>query len=209
MASMIIRIFETAAQGMKVAQHLRDEGYDDVFQFTRSDGPGESDDADRRALIEGMLRAHVWKSHAESYADRLAQGGSLVLVHAPFGSAVKAELLMDDHAPIGTGIKEEREPEITWDDAAPLSSALRMPVLTRVELPVETLSGVPSLTHGPAFLSNLFGLPLLSRGTGGKSSSFGLPLLSGSTTSSRLGLPLLWQNPTPLSSLLRLPVLKK
>jgi hypothetical protein len=210
MTQSIIRIYDSESQGSKAAEHLRKEGYADVFQFSSAAGKGAA--AARSNLIASMMAAHIWRSHAEAYADRLTKGKSMVLVHAPFGGALNAMNVMDTYQPSETGISEAADDdEYKWDDKAPLSSALHLPVLMKNKYPAETLSGVSSLTKGKAFLSDLLGIKLLTAGSARKNTSMGLPLLTGAATplSSAIGMPTLSQNPTPLSSLFGLPVLKK
>jgi hypothetical protein len=212
MSSMIIRIYESVAQAATAAQQLRDEGFDHVFEFKSASGKTAAAIAERKGLVASLMEAQVWKSHAESYAERLSKGGALVMVHAPFGSALHAIEILDSHSPVAVGFNESNvEPDFVWDDAAPLSSALRLPVLTKVKLPAETLSGVASLTKGTAFLSDRLGIPLLKQGVAHKNSSMGFSLLSRSATplSSLFGLRTLSQNPTPLSSLFGLKVLSR
>jgi hypothetical protein len=212
MTSAIIRIYETKSQGTKAAESLREQGYEYVYQFTgSSDKPDTASEA-RNNLITSMMSASVWKSHAEFYANRLTKGKTLVLVHAPFGTALNATSVLEDYEPIESGIAEtDHKDDYQWDDAAPLSSLLRMPTLSKDRLPAETLSGISSLTTGKAFLSDLLGIPLLQRGLAHSTSSMGLPLLSNSATplSSLLGLRTISQSATPLSSLFRIPTLKK
>jgi hypothetical protein len=208
MSQKIIRIYGSSGQASKVNQHLRDQGFQDVFQFASpSSGPTA-----RADLITNMVHAQVLKSHAEAYADVLKNGKSMVLIHAPFGSALNVERVMDSYQPTETGIPETRyRPDYIWDDSAPLSSVLGLPVLSQTKLPAETLTGLSSLTQGAAFLSNLLGIPLLKEGMQHRSVSWGLPLLKSGVQhrNSSMGLPLLSHSATPLSSLLGLPVLSR
>jgi hypothetical protein len=210
MAQPIIRIYETESQGNKAAADLREAGFENVFKFAYARGKGVAAAKARASLVDDMAAAHIWKSHAEFYADELEKGGSLVTVSAPFGYGMAATRILDSHGPSQKGLDPSRDQEIVWDEAAPLSSLLKLPVLTGTDHPVETLSGIPSLTKGSGFLSNLFGIPLLSRGRHNATSSFGIPLLKRGAAhkTSSMGLPLLSNSPTPLSSLFGLRVLK-
>jgi hypothetical protein len=230
MGETVIRIYESEAQASKAATALRDNGFENVFQFTalrpkpvvavkapakgaaaKGAAAAKSTLASTASLVADMTAAHILKNHAESYAAELQKGGSLVKVSAPFGLGVAANKILDSYAPRSKGYDiAARGREFVWDDAAPLSSILQLPTLTSTEHPAETLTGIPSLTKGAAFLSSLFGIPLLSRGSAQKTSSFGLPLLSRGSTqkTSSFGLPLLYNSPTPLSSMLGLKVLK-
>jgi hypothetical protein len=212
MSGIIIRIYESVAQGAKAAQQLRDEGFEHVFEFKGTSGKSAAAVAERKGLVASLMEVQVWKSHAESYAERLSKGGALVVVHAPFGSALLATEILDMHEPVAVGLNEGKvAPDFVWDDAAPLSSALMLPVLTTLKLPAETLSGVPSLTKGSAFLSEWLGMPLLKQGAAHKNSSMGFSLLSRSATplSSLFGMRTLSQNSTPLSSLFGMKVLSR
>jgi hypothetical protein len=212
MPQKIVRIYDSVAQGAKVATHLANEGYQHIYQFKGVSGKSAASVNERKNMIAQMMDAHIWQSHAEAYADRLAKSGALVIVHAPFGSAKNAMAVMDSYAPIDVGHAETHyTPDFVWDDRAPLSSVLQMPVLTNISLPFETLTGVSSLTKGLAFLSNLLGIPLLSAGSAKRNTSMGFPMLSASATplSSSIGMRTLSQNATPLSSLFNLPVLTR
>jgi hypothetical protein len=211
MPQQVIRLYDVAANGAKAAQALADEGFGDVFHFKSSGAKGAAAAKARTELVNEMAAAQIYKSHAESYADHLAKGGALVLVHAPFGSGVNAARIMDSHGSTAQGLNHAAPAQdFVWDPSTPLSCALQLPVLTKVHHPFETLTGVSSLSKGKAFISNLLGIPLLSRGLEHRESSFGLPLLSRSATplSSMLGMKTLSSNPTPLSSMFGLGVLR-
>jgi hypothetical protein len=212
MTHAIIRTYDSEAQGSKAAAQLRSEGYEHVHLFTGPAGKASASAALRTALIADMLAAHIWKSHAETYAERLTKGKSMVLVHAPFSTGRHANYVLDSYEPTGSGIAvTDHGWDMKWDDAAPLSSMLRMPVLSKNSLPAETLSGIASLTKGTAFLSNLLGIPVLKSGLQHSTSSMGLPLLSGNATplSSLFGMRTISHSATPLSSLFGLPTLTK
>jgi hypothetical protein len=210
MPQSIIRTYDSEAQANKVVELLRGEGHVNVFQF--SGGSGKASAASRATLIANLMKAHIWQSHAEIYADRLTKGKALVVAYPLFGTAQNAIDIMDSHSPIDSGISVSNASDTyKWDDAAPLSSILHMPVLSHTKLPAETLSGISSLTKGKAFLSEWLGIALLKPGSAKKSSSMGLPLLSNSATplSSALGMRTLSSSPTPLSSLFGMAVLKR
>jgi hypothetical protein len=212
MSTNVIRVYASAAEAAKAAKDLTEQGFQYVSQFKSAGGKGAAATANRNALVDGLMKAHVWQNHAELYADMLGKGGGLVAVNAPFGTAVRVGEILDSHNPVEDPVSNApRTLGFQWDEATPLSSALRLPVLSSVKLPFEVLLGVSSLTEGKAFLSNLFGIPLLSTGLSQRHSSMGMRLLSDSATplSSALGMRTLSQNATPLSSLLGLSVLKR
>lgn len=212
MPQMIIRFYDNVGQAAKVAKHLQDEGYEHAHHFKGETGKGAAAVAERNSLVARLMAAQMWKSHAETYAARLAKGGSLALVHAPFSMGATAINIMDSYEPVDAGLSEaQQQADLAWDDASPLSSLLQIPVLTNVKLPAEMMSGVPSLSKGKAFLSTLLGMPLLKQGVQHRNSSMGLPLLSRSATplSSMFGMGTLSRNPTPLSSLFNMKVLTR
>ena len=210
MTQMLIRIYDSEALGGRVAEHLQSKGFQHVYQFNGPTGKGSTGAPARNALVASMMKANVWKSHAETYADRLSKGKSLVLVHAPFGTANKATKVMESYQPTEAGIVEpDQHPEMKWEDAAPFSSILKLPILSKNRHPAETFSGISSLTKGKAFLSTLIGMPLLSEGLTQRNTSIGMRLLSHSPTplSSSIGMRTISQSATPLSSMLGLKVL--
>jgi hypothetical protein len=209
MPQSIIRIYKTEAQANKAAAHLIGEGYSGVFQFN---APTSASAAARSNLVTEMMAAHILKSHAESYVDDLTKGKSLVMVRPIFGQAVNAINVLDSYAPVASGHPETKESvHFHWDEAAPLSSAFRLPILAKTEHPIETLTGISSLTKGKAFISHLLGMPLLKAGAARRETSMGFKMLSNSATplSSAIGMRTLSQNATPLSSMFGLPVLTK
>jgi hypothetical protein len=212
MSTNVVRVYESPAQAAKAAKDATDHGFMYVSHFKSAGGKGSAATANRNALVSSLMSAHVWQNHAELYADMLGKGGGLVAINAPFGTAVKAGEILDSYGPVHDPISAApRTPGFQWDEATPLSSALRLPVLSHVKLPMEILMGMSSLTAGKAFISNLIGLPILSEGLSQRHSSMGMRLLSQSATplSSALGLRTLSQNATPLSSMLGLAVLKR
>ncbi len=225
MRDPIVRMYETEQQARGAFDRLLAEGFpaDTVFLVTPgSGGAGASLDAIAAAIMAG----YVLRSHARVYASGIARGRSMVIVRAGFGFSQAAIDIMAAFNPVDTGLCLPEEPSIAWDEGAPLSSALRLPVLWRKQPnPMSRFLGLPPLSRGrsvlspmfgelanPRFaLSALFGLGLLSRNPAPLSSLLGLPTRSGKsgpwTTS--FGLPLLSRKAAPLSSLFGLPVLTR
>ena len=180
MIHAIVRLFESAARADEGIKRLKTWGFEDaVISKVGSAGSEE-------ATAAAIAAASVLKSHARVYAQGVARGGTLVVVRAPFGTSVIAGQLLDAAGTIdaGTVPGEPRGP--SWEDAAPLSSAFRWPVISK---------------RGDNFLSPV----LLTKGGQTTCSSLGLPeLSSGEPTTG--GDSLISRNPTPLSSLLKLPL---
>jgi hypothetical protein len=176
---------DTAVAAADALRASRTDTFDDIHVFAG----GRSADE----LVDAMTRAFVLRAHARTLANEVQRGATLVTVHAPFGSAIAAIHTLERFRPIGAGVPEFTDPADGWDEAAPLSSALRLPVLSRSKGPYHGFGGLPLLTAGQGTTSEALGLPPLSRSRGPYTGLAGLPLLSDRATplSSMLGLPVL------------------
>lgn len=171
-----------------------------------------------------------------------ADGGTTVSVRAEFGEGLKATRILESHGPVGTAdrhVQSARRPtrdsvtvalqaEAHNQEAAPLSTALGLPLLSHNPAPLSSWLGLPLLSasqspsvslspENPAPLSSSLGLPTLIK-SGGRpvklpsdnpaplSSALGLPLL---TTASEKPANLPSENAAPFSAMLRLPVLTR
>ncbi len=190
MSHEITRMYPSAAKATAAADELREEGFADVFVVT----PPTANDVPVSAIAAQIAQGRVLLADARIYAKGVSEGGSLVTVHAPFGTGVLATNILESKGPIASGMPEPAPAQI-WDEAAPLSSALYMPVTLDDPTPMSKVMGVAALTSSDCSLSGLLGLPLL------KSSNMG--------DRGRLGISYLMDNPAPLSSLLGLPLLKE
>lgn len=190
MSHEITRMFANAATAAKAAEELREEGFDDLFVVN----PPGTADVPLSAIAAQIALGRVYLPEARIYAKGVAAGHALVTVHAPFGSGRLAEVILDSHDPVDPGLPKA-EPEKIWDDAAPLSSAIMLPLLIDDPDPMSKVLGIPTVTSGNCSASGLIGMPLLSDGELGDKG--------------RLGIPFLMNNPAPLSSALGLPLLSK
>ncbi|WP_146256151.1 hypothetical protein [Aestuariivirga litoralis] len=190
MSHEITRMYANAATAAKAAEELREEGFADIFVVN----PPGSADVPVSAIAAQIALGHVHLPEARIYAKGVAAGHALVTVHAPFGSGRLAETILASHGPVESGLPQA-EPDRIWDDAAPLSSAMMMPLLINDPDPMSKVLGIPAVTSGECSFSEKLGMPLLTNGELGDRG--------------RLGLPFLSNNPTPLSSALGLPVLSK
>lgn len=184
MRDPIVRMYETEQQARNAARKLKDEGFpeDQIFLVTpQSGGTAE-------AIAAAIMAGFVLRSHAKVYAQGIQAGRSLVVVRAAFGYTQDAIDILDSFGPVDTGLRlPSRDSSIAWDEAAPISSAFRLPVLLR---------------NSPAPLSRTFGMPPLSRGrTGWLAAMFGELTGPRFAFSALLGMPLLSRNAAPLSSL--------
>ena len=190
MSHEISRMFATAEDARNAAAELAEEGFDEIHVVH----PPTKEDAPVSAIAAQIAQGNVLLADARIYAEGVARGGSLVTVHAPFGSGMKATVILDSHKPIASGMPEpERAP--IWDEAAPFSSAMHMPLLTDDAAPMSRYMGVRPLAGSDCSLSGMIGMPLLSDNPMPLSSLFGMTSLS--------------DKAAPLSSLIGLPLLKE
>ena len=176
---------------------------------------GPSDDADSIATLAQLVfdvhdASRVPVGHAIRYAENLRQGRSLVLVTAPFGQAQRASDSLDgvEHVDMGPMPVPEH---YTWDQAAPLSAWLRLPVLTRGRSWMA--SRYRELTEPDYLPTKKYLGGLLADDPTPLSSKLGMRTIGENEPaplSSRLGMRLLRKGePAPLSSKLGMRVLRK
>lgn len=189
MSTEITRMFANAATAAKAADDLREDGFNDLTVVN----PPAGSDVPLSAIAAQIALGHVHLPEAKIYAKGVAAGHSLVTVHAPFGTGKLAEVILESHGPVDSGLPKAPAVHL-WDEAAPLSSAMFMPVLLDDATPVSSVMGVPTVTSGNCSVSETIGLPLLT---------------DGETPDSRWGFKFLSGNPAPLSSALGLPLLSK
>jgi len=190
MSHEISRMYATAEAARAAAAELAEEGFDDVHVVT----PPSNPDAPVSAIAAQIALGRVALSDAKIYAVGVSKGGSLVTVHAAFGSGMLATSVLDSHEPIASGMPEP-EPARMWDEAAPLSSALQIDLLWRDPIPASRVMGVQPLTGSDCSASGVIGMPLLSNNPAPLSSLVGMSTLS--------------RNGTPLSSLIGMPLLTR
>ncbi len=185
MSDAICRMYGTSEAAAKAAAELRQAGFDLVTEVGPSTASNE--DGIVRAIMAGM----VIKEYAKVFAKGILAGGTLVSAHAPFGTVRRAEGIMDGHGPIPSGVSVDRDGMYEWDDAAPISSALMMPVLLPDSASFSNFWGVPVLLTKIVNLTSLLGMPMLTAGGRSFSPFAGMPSLSKSGPSIP-GIPLLW-----------------
>lgn len=189
MSHEITRMFASTADAKSAAADLAEDGFHDVHIVAPPSG-----DTPLSAIAAQIAQGRVLLADARIYAKGVAAGGTLLTVHAPFGSGVQATRIIEAYNTIPTGKVEPPLPPM-WDDATPFSSVMHMSVLTDDPAVASRYMGIPVLAGSDCSLSSMIGLPLLS---GGESMGDG-----------RWGLPFLSSKAAPLSSLLGLPVLKE
>lgn len=194
MTQTIVRMYGSHDNAMSAVNELKRNRFEDnEIHVVSAEGAhgGEGD-----GIVEAIMKAYVLKSQAKVYAEGVRRGGTLVVVHAPFGSALEATEILDSHSPIDSGVPDTDHDRLTWDEAAPLSSTFQWPLLSSDSTPFSSFWNLPSLSRGRVFpalnlpettspdasLSGAIGMPLLSRSA---PLSFGLPLLTKSSAPRR------------------------
>jgi hypothetical protein len=175
----IVRLFGTAQQAADAIAKLKKEGYTDDLITLVSPAAHQGKDAIASAIAAG----YVLKSLAVEYAEGVLKGHSLVIVRAPFGAGGKTEKILDSAQPIDSGVSIPADRAALWDEAAPISSALKIPVLSQ------------------GLFSTFWTLPVLTRW------NFRLPIPE--LTNSSHSTTALSHHATPLSSLLHIPLLTR
>ena len=193
MTQTICRMYDRPERAHDAAKALRQHRrirFQEVSVYDRKSGSGTgSVEAITAALMQGLLL----KSDAKRYAEQIQLGGTLVVVHAPFGCGGLAEKLLEQHQPVRTGLEPVSERPMAWDDAAPMSSLMHFPTRLPDEASFSRFWNLPLLARRTSSLSWALRLPMLSEHRGGYKSFLGLPLISrkAAPLSSMLGLPLL------------------
>jgi hypothetical protein len=225
MTQTIARMYATKKAATQAATALKENGYAEVFLVTApakaaaaASAPAEGDAAPapqketpeaREAILSQLRKAGIEPEHAAVYAERIAGGSAMAIVRAPFGFASRAQKIMHKSEPIDSGVAEPTYPMEPYDEAAPLSWVLGLPVLSKDPTPASRVMGLRALSPTAAPLSDLFGLPVLSRNPTPLSSLLGLKVLTGKAAplSEALGLKTLIDEPAPLSKAVGMPTL--
>ncbi len=191
MSQTIVRVYDSEAKAQQAVDGLLRKGFGaDLMNLVAPRDPAQSLEDIAAAIRAG----YVLKGYAKAYAACVARGLTVVSMRAPFGTGVVVTRVMDAAGPVPSGVPEQHEAGPTWDEAAPLSSALNLPVLTQGSptfsglwlLPLVLREGKRSGTlfpvnfkrgHQAAPFSALLGLPLLSKKRWTFSSLLGMPLL--------------------------------
>jgi hypothetical protein len=227
-AMPLSRLYNTTADAVGAVEALKQAGFDDhLIQFV----------AQGAVYIggESLMRAGVLRGNAERYATAIRAGATLLIVDAPLGSGASVAEILEAPRPSDTGNPKVVYEGGSWDEAAPMSSAMQMPVLSDSAAPLSAALGLPVLSKeqgpndwslgAPTLLANQrgrstsLGFATLSRDQRGPSVSFGLATLSKNQRgpASFFGLPTLLKNqrgkagllnnPAPLSAILGIPLL--
>jgi hypothetical protein len=179
MAHPVTRVYDTHQKAAEAVSGLKQYGFT-PDRITVIDGTADA----RQIAALGVPAAE-----ASAYATAVAGGASLVSVDPPFGHALAATEIMDGCGPVEVDAGPAAPRAATDDNAAPLSDALHVPVLTG-DKPSETY-----YLDNPSPLSSALGLPVLTK----RSTSASL-LPSDWTLSGMLGLKMLTDTKAPTVS---------
>jgi hypothetical protein len=209
MTTRIARIFATPQTASAAAEALKAQGFPEssVTVIAAGGHAAGSNSADVDAITARIMAAYILKAHAKLYADCISRGAALVVVAAPWGTAVTAQEIMAQFAPVDAGVAEPHDPPRVWDEkrpfssafglkllggsASPVSDALNVPLLSHVKAPLSEALHVGTLTNSAASLSGVLGLPMVSKAGRSLSEAVGLPAVSsgGRSLSEVIGLP--------------------
>lgn len=196
MSETICRLYATRDKAEKASEALRKLGYADIHLFARTGGADTVE-----SLAEAIAAARVVPDEARHYAERVAQGNALVVVHTLFGGALRARMILDGEGPIDSGLPK---PSTAVVAAAAASAAASGPGWFRAKHPFEALTGWSTLMKEGWMFSDRFGWRYLTSDPTPFSSAMGWRLLSDNPhpLSSRMGWKLLSDNPHPFSSMM-------
>ena len=235
------RAYASEAKAKEALEALLAAGFDEqdtslitpsMIERDEAGKAGKESESDSTARLAQLVfdvhdASRVPDGHAIRYAENLRQGRSLVLVTAPFGQAQRATDTLDGVESVDMGPMPVPE-YYTWNQAAPLSAWLRLPVLTRGRswmasryreltepdyLPTKKYFG-GLITHNPTPLSSKLGMRAVGKNEPAPlSSKLGMRVLekdAPTPLSSRLGMRVLRKDdPAPLSRRLGMSVLSK
>ncbi len=200
MTQTITRMYATPQVAAAAADALRAAGFDQHQAILITHAGGHERGSNRPettldSLTAEIMAARVLKAHARIYAVGVSRGGSLVVTHAMFGRGALATHIMDTFDPVDAGVAEPADRPRPWDEATPLSSALRLGVLSDQPTPFSAFWNLPVLARHAAHLSTGLHLPLLANHATSLSQAIGVPTLipHGGSWSEKVGIPVLWR----------------
>jgi len=165
----IVRMYSTAEDAAAAVTSLKEWGFTDDMISVVGSGAHASDSA----VVSALASAYVERNQAKHYAAGIAQGQTAVVVRAPFGKGEAAQYFLNSAGPVSR-VDAFREPMgMMWDEGAPFSSMLRLPVLAEFR----PFGGLPCLTKRGSTLCSKLGIPELTDGRP-TTELLGLPMLA-------------------------------
>jgi hypothetical protein len=166
----IVRMYATAQQATDAVGRLKSAGFNgeliNLVGPPGTSGPGASAAGATAASIAASIAArYVLTADAEYYARAVLRGEWLVSVLADFGHGGEAMWILEQYDPLPTRAWHEQEHVKLWDDAAPLSSAFWLPLLSKEVAPLSRMLGIRLLSRkaSGASFSGTSGVPLIIR----------------------------------------------
>jgi hypothetical protein len=191
-------MYSSPAAAAAAVKRLTDWGFTDdminmVTATSRPPPNAPRGSASDDPVLSSIMSGYVLKAHALVYAEGIRRGQALVSMLPPFGRGSVAESLMDEGGDtVDTGVVIDTDRLPPWDEYAPISSALKLPVIVRSTAPLSAFLVAPVIIKRRWSLFGSLGLPEIT-----KPGFFALgePKLSSSPTplSSAIGLPSLWK----------------
>jgi hypothetical protein len=180
-------MYASAQQATDAVAELKVHGFtDDQISLVTPANAG----SDLDGIAAKIMAGYVLKAYARIYAEGIKRGAALVSVLAPFGMGVAATEALDSFGPIDSGVKQVADAATPWDDATPISSALRIPAIVKGDPTFSGFFSMPVLGRKGRTLCSLLGIPEIS-GPGKPTFDSNLLTNPGMSLSSKLGLPLL------------------
>jgi len=186
-------MFAAAEAANAAAQALKEQGFaSDAITVVGPGTPGTRQNTrDTDSIAARIMAAYIPRAEARVYADGVSRGGTLVIVKAAWGFALKAQRVMAAFDPVETGVPEPHDPARAWDEKRPLSSAFGLKLLGGSAAPASDMFSLPLLSKSATPLSDALHLGLLASGTALLSKALSLPMVSraGRSASEAIGLP--------------------
>ncbi len=140
----IVRIYGTAQQATDVITRLKSSGFaDEPINLVAPPGTPGAPSSD--GLVDAIAKGYVLKADAEQYAEQVRAGKWLVSVLAPLGTGPNAVKILNKFKPESFTVDHAADHVAGWDDSAPLSSALWLPLLSKESTPFSRMWGIPLL----------------------------------------------------------------
>jgi hypothetical protein len=196
---LLSRFYNSSADALETVRELKKRGLRDAAAHIIDNSAGYVGETT-------LVRRGVPQKKAKAYAAMIREGKTLLLVDAPFmGTAIATEIM--DKGADAQSTYEGGE----WQEGAPFSSMLAMPVLINNPAPFSSFWGLPVISkrkkapdygrplRKPTLHSSMFG-PLLTKkqaptfgsvSKGGRPTNFGLPLLTKKGKPIGFGVPLI------------------
>jgi hypothetical protein len=208
MTQTICRMYSSPETARAAAEELLE--FRQLTDAIRVIEPPASEDVSLDAITKSIANCNVPRKEALVYAPRVQEGASLVVVQAPLFSAELVETCLDEHQPIPSGIVRPDPVRFLWDEAAPFSSALRLPTQYANPTPFSTFWNLPVLRkYVAAEREGMETIRFFSSRPGLFSGLFGWRMLLDKATpfSDFFGLPMVSRAVAPFSAALKLPTL--